>query len=122
MVVSQKMIVKAIAIVLLFFKKNTDSMCPMIAHMNDITSIEIELLGVLSNISTPISNIFWTIAVEIARSAHIGNRSRTYLPTIPHIFCNECLNVWRHGLGSKCLSYSIIMVRMLDIINNAMMN
>ena len=78
MVVSQKMIVKIIATVFLFFKKKIEMICPKIAPTKDIIMMVIDPLGVLSKISTHISNIFCTIAVEMARNAPIGKSNRTY--------------------------------------------
>ncbi len=85
MVVSQKMIVKIIATVFLFFKKNIEIICHKIAPINDMMMMVIDPLGVLSKISTHISNIFCTIAVEMARNAPIGKSNRTYFFIIPPI-------------------------------------
>lgn len=104
MVVSQKIMVNIIATVFLFLKKNTDMICPKIAPTNESMIIEIELFGVLWKISTPISNIFCPIAVEIARKAPMGKSSRTYFLVIPIIWKIDCLQVWRKGFVSKWVS------------------
>lgn len=91
------MIVKIIAIVFLFFKKNIEIRCPKIAPTNDMMIIMIELFGVLSKISTPISNIFCTMAVEIARKAPIGTSNRTYFFAILRIFGSDSLSVCVNG-------------------------
>lgn len=84
------------AIVFLFLKKNIEIICPKIAPIKDIMIIIIEFFGVLSKTSTPISNIFCTIAVEMARNVPIGRSSRTYFLVILRIFGNDsfivCLN------------------------------
>ena len=97
MVVSQKMIVKIIAMVFLFFKKNTEIPCPIIAPINDIIIIITELFGALSKISIPISNIFCTIAVEIARKAPMGKSNRTYFFVIFRMLGSDCLIVEING-------------------------
>ena len=104
MVVSQKIIVNIIATVFLFLRKNIDMKCPKIAPKNDITMIVIEFLGVLLKISIPISNIFCPIAVDIARNAPIGIRSRMYFFVMPRMLGSECLQVAINDFFSKCLS------------------
>ncbi len=97
MVVSHKMIVKIIAISFLFLIKSIEIAFPKIAPINDTTMIMIELLGVLSKISTPISSIFCTIAVEIARNVPIGSSNRTYFFVILRIFGSDSLSVCANG-------------------------
>ena len=101
MVVSQKMIVNTIAMVFLFLKKNADMICPRIAPKNDTIRILIELFGVLWKISTPSSNIFCQIAVDIARKAAIGNNNRTYFFIIHPMLGKECFNVCKNGFVSR---------------------
>ena len=67
------------------FKKNIEIICHKIAPINDMMMMVIDPLGVLSKISTHISNIFCTIAVEMARNAPIGKSNRTYFFIIPPI-------------------------------------
>ena len=78
--------------------------CPMMAHMMEITMMSIECLGTLLNMSMPISNIFCPIAVDIARNAPIGIRSRMYFFVMPRMLGSECLQVAINDFFSKCLS------------------
>lgn len=101
MVVSQKIIVKMMAIFFLFLRKNADTICPNIAPTNDITIIIIELFGVLWKRSTPISSIFCQMAVDIARNAPMGKSSRIYFFIIIPMLGSECLSVCISGFFSK---------------------
>ncbi|MEI7919506.1 MAG: hypothetical protein WCH65_04860 [bacterium] len=100
-VVSPKIIVYIIAIIFLFLLKKTEMRCPTIAPTNDITTTMIDAFGVLWNTSTPISNIFCPIAVDIARNTLIGRSNRMYFFMIPRILGSECASVGRNGLDSK---------------------
>ena len=98
------MIVKIIAMVFLFLKKNIEMIWPKIAPINDTTIIIIEFFGVLSKTSTPISNIFCAIAIEMARKTLMGKSNRTYFFVIFRILGSNCLRVNICGFVSKCLS------------------
>lgn len=84
--------------VFLLFEKNIETICHKIAPTNDMTIITIEFVGVLSKISTPISNIFCTIAVEMARKVPIGSSNRIYFFVIFRMFGSDSLIVCVKGL------------------------
>lgn len=90
--------------VLLLLRKNIEIACPKIAPTNDMMMIVTDHLGVFSKISIPISNIFCTIAVEMARKTPIGKSNRTYFFMIHRMLGSECLNVCKNGFVSKCVS------------------
>lgn len=104
MVASQNIIVKIMATILLFLRKNAEIICPAMAHMNESMMMLIELLGVLWKRSTPISSIFCPMAVEMARNAPMGTNNRIYFFVIPRMLGSECFIVCANDLSSKSSS------------------
>ncbi len=78
--------------------------CPIIAPKNDTMMMVIEFFGVLWKTSTPNSNIFCPMAVEIARKAPIGSNNHMYFFIIHRVLGRDTLSVCRNGLATKWIS------------------
>jgi hypothetical protein len=73
-------------------------MCPIIIHAIESTITIIDFVGVLLNVSIPISSIFCAIAVEVARRIPIGINNRKYFfttnPISGAVFLIDSIILW----------------------------
>lgn len=105
-VANPNILVNNIIITFLFLWKKIDNMCQITVPAIEDMITNIELLGVLLNMSIQISNIFCHIAVDTARITHIGINNHMYFFDIEIIVGIIDLNSFFISFLCVILSYS----------------